>query len=312
MTTSPRRLLALLGASALVVAACGGDDSDSGSDTSAAPSGDAVSITVGSANFPGSQLLAEVYAQALEGNDIEVTRNLNIGSREVYYAAIEAGEIDLLPEYTNSLLSFTLRQADPEASPTATNVDEQVTALGEALPEGLQVLAPSTAEDKDVIVCRAEVAEEFSLTNLTELAAVSGEITLGAPPEFEERAPFGLVGFADIYGAEFAEFVPLDIGGVADSLIGGSIDCGNLFTTMSVITTEGLVPLDDDKTIVPNEAVIPLIRSEVATADVTEVLEAVSAALNVDNLKAMMVEIEVDKADPAEVAATFVADNDLG
>lgn len=312
MTTSPRRLLALLGASALVVAACGGDDSDTGSDATTAPGGDAVSITVGSANFPGSQLLAEVYAQALEGNDIEVTRNLNIGSREVYYAAIEAGEIDLLPEYTNSLLSFTLRQADPEASPTATNVDEQVTALGEALPEGLQVLAPSTAEDKDVIVCRAEVAEEFSLTNLTELAAVSGEITLGAPPEFEERAPFGLVGFADIYGAEFAEFVPLDIGGVADSLIGGSIDCGNLFTTMSVITTEGLVPLDDDKTIVPNEAVIPLIRSEVATAEVTEVLEAVSAALNVDNLKAMMVEIEVDKADPAEVAATFVADNDLG
>jgi osmoprotectant transport system substrate-binding protein len=310
--TSPRRLLALLGASALVVAACGGDDSDTGSDTSTAPGGDAVSITIGSANFPGSQLLAEVYAQALEGNGVEVTRNLNIGSREVYYAAIEAGEIDLLPEYTNSLLSFTLRQADPEASPTAANVDEQVTALGEALPEGLQVLAPSTAEDKDVIVCRAEVAEEFSLTNLTELAAVSGEITLGAPPEFEERAPFGLVGFADIYGAEFAEFVPLDIGGVADSLIGGSIDCGNLFTTMSVITTEGLVPLDDDKTIVPNEAVIPLIRSEVATAEVTEVLEAVSAALNVDNLKAMMVEIEVDKADPAEVAATFVADNDLG
>lgn len=311
MTTSPRRLLALLGASALIVAACGGDDSDGGADTTAA-GGESVSITVGSANFPGSQLLAEIYAQALEGNGVDVSRNLNIGSREVYYAAIEAGEIDLLPEYTNSLLSFTLRQADPEASPTATNVAEQVTALGEALPEGLQVLAPSTAEDKDVIVCRAEVAEEFSLTNLTELAAVSGEITLGAPPEFEERAPFGLVGFADIYGAEFAEFVPLDIGGVADSLIGGSIDCGNLFTTMSVITTEGLVPLDDDKTIVPNEAVIPLIRSEVATAEVTEVLEAVSAALNVDNLKAMMVEIEVDKADPAEVAATFVADNDLG
>jgi osmoprotectant transport system substrate-binding protein len=312
MTTSPRRLLALLGVSVLLVAACGGDDSDGGSDTSTDTGGESVSITVGSANFPENQLLAEIYAQALEGNGVDISRNLNIGSREVYYAAIESGEIDLLPEYTNSLLSFTLRQADPEASPTAANIDEQVTALGEALPDGLQVLAASTAEDKDVIVCRAEVAEEFTLTNLSELAAVAGEITLGAPPEFEERAPFGLVGFADIYGAEFGEFVPLDIGGVADSLIGGSIDCGNLFSTMSVITTEGFVALEDDKTIVPNEAVIPFIRSEVATAEVTEVLDAVSAALNTDNLKAMMVEIEVDKADPAEVAATFVADNELG
>ena len=270
-----------------------------------------MSITVGSADFPESQLLAEIYAQALEADGIDVSRSLNIGSREVYYAAVDSGEIDLLPEYTNSLLSFVLRQADPAATPEATSIAEQVTELSTALPEGLEVLAPSTAEDKDVIVCRGEIADVFGLTSLTDLAEVADQITLGAPPEFEERSPFGLVGFADIYGAEFEEFVPLKIGAVADSLIGGSIDCGNLFSTMSVITTQGLVALEDDKTVVPNEAVIPLIRSEVANEAVTEVLDAVSGVLTTDELKAMMVKIEVDKADPAVVAKDFIATNDL-
>lgn len=291
-------------AAALVLGACGGDDGGGGEDGEA--------VTVGSANFPESQLLAEIYAQALEVADVSVERNLNIGSREAYFGAIEAGEIDLLPEYTNSLLSFVLRIADPEATPSATSVDEQVTALGEALPESLKVLTPSTAEDKDVIVCRADIAEGLGITNLSELAAVADQITLGAPPEFEQRSPFGLAGFRDLLDAEFAEFVPLAPGEVADALKGEAIDCGNLFSTMSVITTEGFVALEDDQTLVPNEAVLPLIRVDAASDEVVEALDAVSASLTTDKLKAMMVEVEVEAADPADVAADYLAAEGLG
>lgn len=312
-----RRLAVVVAATSLLAAACGGDDSDTsgptttGEATSPTPLPGA-SVTVGSANFPENQLLAEIYGQALEAKGFTVERKLNIGSREVYFAALVNGEIDLLPEYTNSLLSYALRQTDPDARPTATNIDEQVAELMQALPTELTVLAASTAEDKDVIVCRAEVAEQYDLSTLGDLAAVAGEITLGAPPEFETRAPFGLVGFEEIYGAEFKEFVPLNIGGVADSLKGGAIDCGNLFSTMSVITTEGFVALEDERTIVPNEAVIPVVRKAAVSEALVETLNAVSRALNTDNLKAMMVEIEVDAADPAAVAAAFLAEQGLG
>ncbi len=313
-TRTRRTTLALVTVAGLALAACGGDDA---ADTTSAPAatdapvteapGDAETITVGSANFPESQLLAEIYAQALEAVGIQVARQLNIGSREAYFGAIERGEIDLLPEYTNSLLSFVLRRADPDATPTATNIDEQVAALGEALPDSLQVLEPSTAEDKDVIVCRSDVADELGLTNLSELAAVADRITLGAPPEFETRSPFGLVGFRDLLGAEFAEFVPLGIGEVADALKGGAIDCGNLFSTMSVISTEGFVALDDDQGLVPNEAVLPLIRVDAASEQVVVVLNTVSATLTTDTLKALMVEVEANAVDPAKVAADYLA-----
>ena len=78
-----------------------------------APSGSG-SITVGSADFPESQLLAQIYGQALAAAGFDVSYELGIGAREVYFGAIESGEVQLVPEYTNSLLSFVLRQDGPE------------------------------------------------------------------------------------------------------------------------------------------------------------------------------------------------------
>ena len=333
-----RRTIPFALASLLFVAAACGDDDDAddtdatsvGTDAGSAPAGTAVattvagtepagttagsepagsgSITVGSADFPESQLLAQIYGQALAAAGFDVSYEMGIGAREVYFGAIESGEVQLVPEYTNSLLSFVLQQSDPSAVPEATNVDEQVAALGEALPDGLEVLTPSTAEDKDVIVCTSEAAEEHGLATLSDLAGVMDQITLGAPPEFETRSPFGLVGFQDLLDAAApAEFVPLDVGAVADALTAGQLDCGNLFSTMSVITTEGFVALEDDQTLVPNEAVLPLVRSEVVDDALTAALDEVNAALDTDTLKELMVQVEVDAAAPDVVATEWLA-----
>lgn len=262
------------------------------------------SLTVGSANFPESELLAQIYGQALEAEGYDVSYQLNIGDRTAYYSAIEAGEIDIVPEYTNSLLSFVLA-ADDE-TPTATNVEEQLAALDEALPEGLEVLTPSEAEDKDTIVCNQETADEHSLTDLNSLFEVADQITLGAPPEFESRTPFGLAGFEENYGATFAEFVPLDSGAIAAALSAGEIDCGNLFSTNPQISSEGFVSLEDSDAIVPNEAILPLVRSEVVDETVTATLDEVNAALTTENLTEMVGQIVIDAQASDVVAEEFL------
>jgi osmoprotectant transport system substrate-binding protein len=332
-----RRTLPVLLAPLLVLsaAACGEDDetepadtlelgtsprptADTTADADAGPTTDAAgttagtsaaggSIVVGSADFSESQLLGQIYGQALAAAGFDVSYQPAIGSREVYFSAIESGEIDLVPEYTNSLLSFVVKAADPDAPVEASNVEEQMTALDEALPEGLEVLTPSTAEDKDVIVCTAEAAEEHDLATLSDLGAKSAEITLGAPPEFETRSPFGLVGFQEIYGAtEFADFIPLAPGAVADALSAGQIDCGNLFSTVPIITTSGWISLEDDKGAVPNEAVLPLVRSEVVTPELEAALDAVNAALDTEVLKDLMVQVDAEAQAPEDVAEEWL------
>ncbi len=298
-------LAAVLAAASLFFAACGDDDDSSGEGGASDELSD-VELTVGSANFPENQLLAEIYAQALEARGATVSRNLNIGNRETYYAAIEGGEIHLLPEYTNSLLSFVLGEP-----PDAANVEEQVAALGEALPENLIVLEPSSAEDKDVIVCNQETADEFGLGNLSDLFENSADITLGGPAEFEERTPFGLAGFAE-QGAEFAGFTPLEIGApVADAIASNAINCGNLFSTDPFIAANDFVALEDDLGLVPNEAVLPLIAEEKATDGVVEALDAVSAALDTEQLTDLVARVVNDAEAPEAVATAWLTDNGL-
>ena len=295
-----RRTLPLMLAPLLMIAAvaCGDDDDSAGSSTN---------VTVGSSNFPESDLLAQIYGQALAANGFQVKYQPGIGAREVYYKAIVNGEIDLVPEFTNSILSYVIKSKDPSKSPTATNVDEQINELGKELPDTLEVLTPSTAEDKDVIACTADAAKEYNLTDFTSLAKASKDITIAGQPEFKTRSPMGLVGLKDNYGAEFKEFKPLAVAAVADALKAKQVDCGNLFSTMSVITTGGFKVLDDDKHTVRNEAVLPLVRKSAVSDKMKSTLDNIDKQLNTDVLRALMVKIEVDGAAPDVVAKEWLA-----
>ena len=175
---------------------------------------------------------------------------------------------------------------------------------GTPLPADVEPLLVSVNVDDslnlpDLVILRFRDADRTVLAK--------ANITIGAPPEFETRSPFGLVGFAEIYGADFKEFVPLDFNAIADALAAGEIDCGNLLSTGTRITTDGFVALDDDKGAVANEAVLPLVRSEVVDDTLTATLDEVNSQLDTDTLKELMVKVEVDAAAPDVVAEEWLA-----
>src|ERR1700740_359014 len=64
------------------------------------------SIVVGSGDFPESQIVAEIYAQALQVNGFDVGRRMGIGSRETYIPALKDHSVDLVPEYIGNLLQY--------------------------------------------------------------------------------------------------------------------------------------------------------------------------------------------------------------
>ena len=297
---------------ALGIAACGDDldesnDSGTASEESTAE-GEKPAITVGSANFPENVVLAEIYAGALEAKDFEVSKKLNVGSREAIFPAMERGEITVLPEYSGALLSYLT-----EAKSDAKEIGAQVEEIKAELPTELTVLEPSAAEDKDTITCNKETVDKFGLTSIDDLAKVGDQITIGGPPEFAKRAGFGIKALKRVYDAEFKKFQPLDVAGplTVAALKDNKVQCANLFSTQSAIPANGFVTLEDPKGLVEAEAVIPLISKEAATPEATEVLDAVSAALTTDNLKELVKRVEVDKDDAETVAADFLDENGL-
>jgi osmoprotectant transport system substrate-binding protein len=304
-----RSLMALTLAAGVIVSACSSDKkSEAPAASGGAPPAAGVvtgEFTVGSANFPENVLLMEMYAQALEAKGAKVSRKPAIGNRETYYAVVKGGDVDLVPDYTNSLLSFVTK-----GSPNAKNVAEQQTRLAEVLAaDKLSVLTPSTAEDKDVLVCNAETVAKLKLVTLEDVAKNAGEIVLGGPPEFATRKPWGLPGLQEVYGATFKEFKPLDTAGpiTVKALAANEVQCANLFSTQSAITANKFVTMTDTKGIVPSEAIIPLVGVDVSgNAAAVAAVNAVSAALDTPQLLALVAKVEIDKADPAKVAAEFL------
>jgi osmoprotectant transport system substrate-binding protein len=303
------RSAAMLAGLALALTACGGggDPLSSGSGQTSGAAAPAGTIVIGSANFTESQILAEIYAQALAAKGITVEKRLNIGSREAYIPGLQDGSIDLIPEYTGVLLQYF------DKSATATEPEAVYTALQAALPSNLIVLDKSTAEDKDAVVVTSETAAQLNLRSLDDIAAQCPNMVFGGAPEFQTR-PDGIPGLQATYNCTFKEYRSLDAGGplTVAALKNGDVQAANLFTTQSTIEANDFVVLDDPKSNFAAQNVLPLINKEKATDQVKTTLNDVSAKLTTDALLKLNAEADGDaKPSPETVAKNWLTENGL-
>jgi osmoprotectant transport system substrate-binding protein len=288
---------AALLALALIAAACAEEPGGDGTPEAKA------SLTVGADNFAEAEIVAEMYAQVLEKAGYDVSREFGT-TRETRIPAMESGDIDLAPEYLATLLVFLDANAEVSSDPTA--VGQDLLPLLEA--KGLTTLEASAAVDTNAFVVTAETAQERSLQAVSDLQPVADQLTLGGPPECPER-PFCIPGLQEVYGIEFGDFVPLDPGGplTIEALDTGEIDVGLLFSTQSVIADKGWVLLEDDKGLQAADNITPLIRSDLVNDEITQLLNAVSAALTTETMTELNGRVEIDGEDAAIVAEDFLA-----
>jgi osmoprotectant transport system substrate-binding protein len=292
----------------LTVAGCGSDNPDdafaTGDSTSSAGGGS--SVTVGSADFPESILLAEIYAGALEAKGVTVAKKLSIGSREAYIPALQDGSIDLIPEYTGVLAQYFNKEAK------ATDPEGVYTELEAALPDTLTVLEKSAAEDKDSVVVTKETADRLSLKSIADLSGKSQDLVLGGPPEWKTR-PTGVPGLKKVYNLDFKSFRPLDAGGPlsVQALKNGQVDAANIFSTDPSIPANGFVVLEDPKSLFAAQNVVPLATKAKVNPTVEGALNAVSAKLDTKTLTDLLAQVVTDKKDADAVAAEFLKANGL-
>ncbi|BEK85543.1 ABC transporter substrate-binding protein [Nocardia seriolae] len=292
-------------AAAMALSACGGGKSnplggggDCGSDTN--------KVTVGSANFPESETVADVYAEALRANGFSIDSKLNIGSREAYVPALKQCAISLIPDYTGNLLQYL------DKSSTATSPDEVNAALTKALGDQLAIGTPAPGEDSDAVVVTKATADKWNLKSIADLATHSSEVKLAAPAEFAER-PGGLPGLKKNYGLDIpaANFVPIADGSgpaTVKALVDGQVTAADIFTTSPAITANNLVVLADPKHNFPPQNVVPLFNTAKKSDKLLKVLDAVSAKLTTAELISLNTAVSgSSKTEPATAAKQWVA-----
>jgi osmoprotectant transport system substrate-binding protein len=298
----------------LALTACS-SDADTSDTASDAESNE--TLVVAAYNFSESEIIANLYAGALNaaGSPAEIQTLTN---REVVIPAVTENELQVVGEYVGTLTEFLNKDINGPDAPAqaSSDLDETMTNL-RALAEqrDLEVLEPAPAQDQNAFAVTKEFAEKNNLKTLSDLGEYSkgDPVVLGGPPECPQR-PFCQPGLEETYGLEVAEFLSLDAGGplTKQSLEQGKIDVGLVLSSDGSLNSLDLVVLEDDKKLQTVDNVVPVLNKEAVTEQITEVLNKVSAALTTEDLQELNESVDLNRENPADVADAWLATNGLG
>ena len=311
-----RSLAAVVSAGLLLLAGCAGDDlsSDSGteSDSESSAGGE---VRISGQSFPEAALVTAMYELLLTDAGYDPTVKL-VDTRDVYMGAGQFPEtIDVVPEYVGGIVDFlNTTENGPDAEPLTTpDADESIDNAQDLLDaKGITLLEPSEATDTNAFFVTQEYSEANDVTKLSDLEGE--DVTLAAAPDCEGR-PDCEGGLTDVYGIEIEKVLPLGFASdqTYQSVLKGESQLGLTSTTDGTLEQQGLVLLEDDKSIQPAQNLVPAVSSDFLAdhPDIEDVLNPLMGALNTEILTELNGRVAVDREKPEDVAQDFLEQEGL-
>lgn len=290
-------MMAFMALAVTLLAACG-SGGGSGSQESQGQ------ITVGSKNFTEQVILGELYSQKLEAEGYDVNKRLDLGNVTVLDKALQSGEIDMYPEYTGTALVTALGyEGEQFDSPEGTY--DKTEELYEERDPAATMLEQASFNNTYGIAVRRDVAEEYNLETLEDLAEASQNLVLASFSEFQQRED-GFPNIKESYSnTNFQEIsIVNDLGLRYQALQQGDADVAIGFTTDGQLRSDDLVVVEDEKNIWPYYHPAPVIKQEFLNNNegVQEPINAVTESLDLETMQTLNGRVDLDNEDPATVA----------
>ncbi|MEU9365728.1 ABC transporter substrate-binding protein [Streptomyces avermitilis] len=280
-----------------------------------APPGDSRHLTIGSAGFTESDLLAQMYALLLERAGYK-TSMLTVANRELYEPALESGQIDVVPEYAATFADWLNAKTHGADAPAVGSPDQNATmsALRKlAAPRGLTVLDAGRAVDQNAFAVTKAYARQHHLKTLSDLGGSGLKVRLAAGDECVQR-PYCEPGLKKTYGIDITAVDPKGVGTTqAKRAVQSGQDQMVLTTTTDATLDEfGLVLLADDRHLQNADSVVPVVnRAQAGGERVTRALDRLNDVLTTDDLAAMNRQVDSWRRLPKDVARSYLTEKGL-
>ncbi|WP_217545161.1 ABC transporter substrate-binding protein [Streptomyces sp. GbtcB6] len=309
------RLRTAAGAVLLTLTACTTGPSLENRGAVTAPPGDSKHLTIGSAGFTESDLLAQMYAQLLDQAGYK-TSLITVANRELYEPALESGQIDIVPEYAATFADWLNAKtngpdAPPVGSPDLATTMKALRRL--ATPRGLTVLDPGRAVDQNAFAVTAAYARQHHLRTLGDLGASGLKVRLAAGDECVQR-PYCEPGLKKVYGIDITGVDPKGVGTTqAKRAVQNGQDQMVLTTTTDATLDQfGLVLLADDRHLQNADYVVPVVnRARAGSERVTKALGKLNEVLTTADLASMNQQVDSWRRLAQDVARTCLRDKGL-
>ncbi|MFJ6852769.1 ABC transporter substrate-binding protein [Streptomyces sp. NPDC091271] len=299
----------------LLTAACTTGPSLENQGDVTAPPGDSKHLTIGSAGFTESDLLAQMYALLLDQAGYSASI-IAVTNREIYEPALESGQIDVVPEYAATFADWLNAKAHgADATPVGSpGLDTTMKALRRlAEPRGLTVLEPGRAVDQNAFAVAVPYAAKHRLKTLSDLGRSGLPVRLAAGDECVQR-PYCAPGLKKTYGIDITAVDPKGVGTTqAKQAVQRGQDQMVLTTTTDATLDDfGLVLLADDKHLQNADYLVPVVnRARAGSAGVRDTLGKLNTALTTADLARMNEQVDSWRRLPEDVARTYLESRKL-
>ncbi len=265
--------------------AAGSNDTDSADPSDAGQ--EAGTIIIGSKDFTENEIVAEIYALALEDAGFTVERRMNIASSVIHTSLVSGLQMDLI--------------TDPkEVYETVRNAYEE--------QFGITWLDYAPANDGQGIFVSRRVSDEYGIRTISDLQANASEIRFASQGEFDERED-GIPGLEKVYGPFAWKSSRVYDNGLKYQVVeNDEADAAPAYTTEGrLVETDKFILLEDDKQVWPPYNIAPVVRGEVLEAwpQIADILNPVSAALDTETVTSLNAKVDIDQEEYEDVALEF-------
>lgn len=236
---------------------------------------------------------------------VKLTEGVGGGTMNIQPAMVK-GEFDFYPEYTGTGWNNVLKMQGLYSE-----------ALFDQLVAGYKELGMSWVgmlgfNNTYGIAVRTEIAQQYNLKTLSDLAAVAPQLVFGANYDFFERLD-GFDALCQAYGLKFKDTVDIEMGLKYDAIRQKEIDVVNAFTTDGQLSSSNVTVLADDKGFYPSYMCGFVVRDEVLAAhpELLDVFKKVENILTDEKMATMNYQVEVEGQDPEAVATNFLKEAGL-
>lgn len=260
------------------------------------------SLRLGSRNNTESIILSHVMGQLIENKtDIEVLYKENLGGSSVVWNAMTNGHIDVIPDYTGTIV-VTYYHKEPGTAEETLKMTKELVA-----EDGIIAFNTFGFNNTYTLALDESIAEELDVHTFSDFAEYSQDFTLGAVFEFIDR-PDGLPGFQKEYDLEFKDVKGMDHGMMYRSISANEVDVINSYTTDGQLTMYDLRVLEDDKSYFPPYHALPLVREETLEEypEIEEILKQLEGMIDEEAMQIMNGKVDNDGMMVEIVAKEFL------
>jgi osmoprotectant transport system permease protein len=254
-------------------------------------------IAIGSKKFTESVILGEMIAHLARATGANALHRKELGGTRILWSALIAGDIDIYPEYTGTILREIL------ANETIAGLDGLRQALAR---HGVAMTEPLGFNNTYAIGLKRETAARLDITRISDLPR-HPELRLGFGEEFMSRAD-GWPALKARYALPHEDVRGLDHDLAYRGLAAGDIDATDTYTTDAEIAYYGLALLEDDLRHFPEYQAVILYRATLVhrAPDTVAMIRRLAGRIDAAAMSAMNARAKLDRVAETQVAATFV------